>query len=442
MFNCPVVCNYDREVGDVGGHDVEIVRDYDNQVRMVNVTHPVGVVPESANVYFKEVEEDDGTIHEYLCCDVILWKRQEAYKFIKENGITSQSMEISVNCGDRVDDVYVINDFEFTAFALLGSSVEPCFESASLCTYSVGSDFKEEFSNMMEEFKETFNLATTSNPEVDNTKISEKGGSCQMVDENKQVFEENEVTVDEPETVVEDDTEVQEETFALDSNLREAIYAAFETQTMMTEWGEMNKYCICDYDTEAKMIYAWDHSDWLLYGFSYEMGGDNVEVDFDSKKRMKYVIAEFDEGETQDSPFAFACEKFDESAKSAKENISDLESKYSEASNQIAEMSAELEELRKFKAEVEEASDKAQRDELFSHFADLNDVEEFVELVSDSSEYSLESLEEKCFAIRGRNMKLNFSKQEPKAPKLPVVPHDEVEKDEPYGGVVQKYLHK
>ena len=41
---------------------------------------------------------------------------------------------------------------------------------------------------MMEEFKETFNLATTSNPEVDNTKISEKGGSCQMVDETKEVF--------------------------------------------------------------------------------------------------------------------------------------------------------------------------------------------------------------------------------------------------------------
>ena len=26
MFNCPVVCNYDRESDTIGGHDVEVVR--------------------------------------------------------------------------------------------------------------------------------------------------------------------------------------------------------------------------------------------------------------------------------------------------------------------------------------------------------------------------------------------------------------------------------
>jgi len=455
MFNCPVVCNYHRSDGALGSHDMEVITDYDDSLRVVNITQPVGVIPESARVFFKEVTEEDGVTHEYLCADVYLWKRQEAYKVIKEKGITGQSMEINVLENDYADGVCIIDKLEFTAFCLLDDSVEPCFESASLQMYALnGDEFREQYKEMLSEFKEAFTLATTPESGVDHitTEISEEGGSCQMVDETKEVFNDTEEVKDEVEEVVVEETpetfaeeeapEVEEENFALNSNFREAMNAAFAGQTIPTEWGEMERYCVCDYDVEAKLIYAWDMTDWLLYGFAYDMDGDNVVVDFESRKRMKYIIAEFDEGETQDSPFAFAYEQMSESMKVAKENVSDLESKYQTASEQIDSMNTELEELRKFKSDVEDASDKAQRDELFAQFADLNDVAEFAALVADSSEYDIETLEEKCFAIRGRNMKLNFSKNEVKAPKLPVVPDADKDDDEPYGGAVKKYLKK
>ena len=105
-------------------------------------------------------------MHEYLCTDVLLWKRQEAYKKIKEDGITDESMEISVKEGKMVDGVYVIERFEFTAFCLLGTA-EPCYESASLEVFSCG-DFKQQLADMMQVLPLDFivsNLARSSSRE-------------------------------------------------------------------------------------------------------------------------------------------------------------------------------------------------------------------------------------------------------------------------------------
>lgn len=47
MYNKPVVANYIREDDAIGGHDAQIVKK-DGSPRLVNITQPVGVVPESA----------------------------------------------------------------------------------------------------------------------------------------------------------------------------------------------------------------------------------------------------------------------------------------------------------------------------------------------------------------------------------------------------------
>ena len=82
IYNCPVVCNYDRETDTLGGHDMELVRKDDGSLILVNLTQPIGVVPQTAKVYWETVEEDDGTVNEYLCAEVLIWKRQEAYRKI------------------------------------------------------------------------------------------------------------------------------------------------------------------------------------------------------------------------------------------------------------------------------------------------------------------------------------------------------------------------
>ena len=84
IYNCPIVCRYDREEDIIGSHDMELVVSDDGSMRIVNITQPVGIVPESARYWWEEIEDDSG-VHEYLCADVLLWKRQEAYKKIKED---------------------------------------------------------------------------------------------------------------------------------------------------------------------------------------------------------------------------------------------------------------------------------------------------------------------------------------------------------------------
>ena len=95
IYNCPIVCNYDRETDTIGSHDIELVSTDDGGMKIVNITQPVGVIPESAKYWWEEIEDNSG-VHEYLCVDALIWKRQEAYRKIKDDGITDESMEISI----------------------------------------------------------------------------------------------------------------------------------------------------------------------------------------------------------------------------------------------------------------------------------------------------------------------------------------------------------
>lgn len=102
IYNCPIVCNYDREADALGGHDMTIVQNADGEAKLINLTTPIGVVPESTKPFWRMVTESDGAEHEYLCTDVLIWKRQEAYAKIKRDGVTAQSMEITVKSGKEI----------------------------------------------------------------------------------------------------------------------------------------------------------------------------------------------------------------------------------------------------------------------------------------------------------------------------------------------------
>ena len=139
------------------------------------------MVPESAQYYWEEITEADGTVHEYLCIDVIIWKRQEAYEKIKQNKITDESMEIKVISGEMIDGYYHIYSFEFTAFCLL-ESAEPCYESARIEMFSL-TNFRSEYEDMMEDFKKCFSTVKTSKEEdihMQNTVNLSKGGNTAL----------------------------------------------------------------------------------------------------------------------------------------------------------------------------------------------------------------------------------------------------------------------
>ena len=68
IYNCPIVCRYDRDTDTIGSHDMELVQDDDGSMYIVNVTQPVGVIPESAKFGWEEIEDASG-VHESLCVD-------------------------------------------------------------------------------------------------------------------------------------------------------------------------------------------------------------------------------------------------------------------------------------------------------------------------------------------------------------------------------------
>ena len=164
LYNCPIVCHYMVEEDKIGGHDLAFIQT-DNGMRMINLTEPVGVIPSGAQYRWETVNEK-GEDREYLAIDGILWKRSNAYAKLKKDGISGQSMEITVNDGASVDGVYQIYDFDFTAFCILGEDVEPCFESANVEVFSL-EQYKARFEQMMEEFKNEY--SSTS-------EFSSKGG--------------------------------------------------------------------------------------------------------------------------------------------------------------------------------------------------------------------------------------------------------------------------
>lgn len=474
IYNCPIVCHYDRDTDTLGGHDVEVVSSDDGSLRFVNLTQPIGVIPESAKVWFEDYEEEDGTVHEYLYAEALIWKRQEAYQKIKTDGVTAHSMELTVKEGQTVDGVYHIEDFEFTAFALIG--VDPCFEGSALEMFSMN-EFKMQLSQMMQEIKENFYLINTAQSAVDDiNKSLTEGGEMGLeqkmelavkyginidslgfsiedksVEELEQMFvemtslEEHEETEEQAEATAEtpadsegndtpSDQEANEngEEFALTSNVTEEINRILSEVTVTREWGECSRYWYVDCDLDAHEVYCFDTDDWLLYGFPYSMDGDSVTIDYACKKRKKYAIVDFDGGE-QNSPIAQAFSMLEQKLAGHVE----LESKYQAASEKIESLTVEVDTLRAFKDSAEKSADTAARAELFKRFSKLNGIEAFENLKNDNERYDIESLEEKCYAILGRNdatVKFGLQDMPTKLKVESAFEHTE-SANEPYGGI-------
>ena len=461
IYNCPIVCHYDRETDSIGGHDMELVIGEDGNMRLVNMTIPIGVIPESSKYFWSVVEEEDGTEREYLCAEVLIWKRQEAYKKIKEDGITAHSMELTVKDGEMEDGLFVIKDFEFTAFCLLGDEHEPCFESSALGLFSYD-EVKKQMADMMSDLKNEFSLVVSptgvndkhpqnhpmeGGEKVLNDKlalVAEYGLEVEKLDfsiedltleELREKFEAMKPAEPAIDTVVDEPAEPKVD-FALASQIRDEFYNVLREEKIECCWGEMNRYHYVDHDHEALQVYCYDANDWKLYGFAYSMNGDNIVIDFESKKRMKFAIVDFDEGE-QLAPFASV---FEEITKQYTANDTQWSEKYQAASDTITSMENELGTLRQFKTDTEDAAKAAAQEEVFAQFKDLVGVEEFDALREHCSEYELDALEEKCYAIRGRNGTTAKFTAETKTPKLKVEKTGVVNND-PYGGLFARYGH-
>lgn len=442
IYNCPIVCNYDRDSDTIGGHDVELVHTPDGGLRMVNITQPVGVVPTGAKYWWEDIEDSTAT-HEYLCVEVLLWKRQEAYDKIRRDGAVAESMEIKILDKHLESDILHIDRFEFTAFCLLGT-VKPCFESASVALFALD-EFKSQMSDMMDELRASFSVIQPDMVEIDTQ--MEGGKTALDIDMEGQAEElvEIETATDEPaaepaepETPTEEPVETEppaegqeaepvedpaaEADFALAGQLANSLIEALCEVKTTREWGECSRYWFVDYDPELGEVYAEDwEDDWKLYGFTYTVNGDKVTIDFNSKSRKKWTISDYVDDDS-DAVFASVHKNVDAI-------LTEREASFAAERDTL---NREISTLRTYKSDKE-------AEEVFAGFSELIGIDAFDTLYADHSGYTKEQLEEKCYAIKGRYMAVDakFSAA-PKTVRIAVEPETRVE-DEPYGGLFQEF---
>lgn len=140
-----------------GSHGGRIILD-DKGIHFEQTTKPFGFVTKEAadNASWVTITEKDGhTQKEYLkLSGCILWTdRYEESKTILDDNY-GQSMEIQFTKGHYRDDhYYEAEEFIFSALCILGTDVEPCFESACIGRHYELDSFKKEFSLMLDEYK-------------------------------------------------------------------------------------------------------------------------------------------------------------------------------------------------------------------------------------------------------------------------------------------------
>lgn len=336
LKNVPIVTQYNNETGNFKGHEFDV----DGSA----MTYGIGVIPESAEQWIEEVEENGVTKH-YLCSDVLLWKRQKKeFEFIQNHKDLSVSMEVMITDATFDDDVYNINSFYFTAVTVLGIGVTPAFNSANIT-----------FSQMNNVEQMMFEL---NNFESEETAMS--------VDKQ---FEEEQAV--EPQEAAEPQ----------------------QTQAEVEQPKEEPKEPEIDY---KKLL---------------------EEEQVESGRTIRELTEERDVLTQQ---------------------LSDLKKSQSK---EMEEIMKELEDLRSYKSNIEKEQRKVAIEGVLDNFKDLQEVDEFKELMKGIDNLTPQQLEDKCYAIVGKQARAKRAKQPVVAPKVNITSSTKEKpstKDDRYGGLLFK----
>ena len=159
----PIVGYYNEQKEDFEEHN-RIIDISNGKFQIKDTTRPYGFVDLNAKVWFQKFLDDDSVEREYLMTEGWLWTGQykEAQRIIEKGN--NQSMELSDEFLDATwtkDDngnnkFFIINEAIIEKLCVLGEDVEPCFEGASIRSFSLSFDeeFKTQLFSMMKELKE------------------------------------------------------------------------------------------------------------------------------------------------------------------------------------------------------------------------------------------------------------------------------------------------
>ena len=337
LKNVPIVAQYSDETGNFKGHEFD--------VRGSALTYGIGVIPESAEQWIEEVEEN-GETKKYLCSDVLLWKRQKKeFEFIKNHKGLNVSMEVMITDANFDDnEILNIDSFYFTAVTVLGVGVAPAFDSANI-TFAKNEEQIKEMMFELNNFEREENTMPKASKEFEEQQPAEQPQEAEPVEpqEPKQQEEPKEPEVDYKKLL-------EEEQVESGRTIRELT----QERDVLTQQLEQLKQ--------------------------------------DSAKELKDVMAE-------------------------------------------------LEELREYKVTIEKQKRQVAIDNVLENFKDLQETDDFKELLKGVDNLTPEQLEDKCYAIVGKQARAKRQKQPQVAPKVNISASSKEKpsaKDDRYGGLLFK----
>lgn len=415
--NVPVIAHlYEDEDGNLhaAGHEMKLVEN-DGKYEWRTVCRPYGVIPE-CDLSFEDVTEEDGTVSTYLVGEVILWsgKYPEIMDAAYSDAVYfNQSMEIKVLDSEEYseDASYTdIKKFNASALCLLGKSdneeynVKPCFPSASVIPFSLD----DEFTALMDEFK--FALAESMNPSTEDADEHNETS----IDPNEESEDKGSETVDKFEAL-----------FSTYNKKREMIWLAVRTLNVRDEDNDHYKdFWVVDFDESYAYV---EYQEYINEEHRY--GHGRVAYSINDDEQTAYITGELEEmfvkWLTADELEALGRERDDFVAYKASHSTSN----------------EEVNALREFKEQRLAEDHRIEVENVLSQFEDLEGNTEFEELKKDAVSYSdLNELENQCYAIRGRTVRVNFSAKTKSAP-IPIVNniHQNQSADDVYGGLFSMY---
>jgi len=431
----------------LGGHDYRI--DISDGFKLKSQCIPFGVAIPSPEPQYEDIIEEDGTIAQYLVCDVVIWigrYPELASAMYDSETYFNHSMEILYTDSQPLeeDNTYAnITEFSFDALCMLGKSdderfnIEPCFPSASFKPAEF-SNSNDEFKLLMSEMKNELSL------------LFEKGkdnqGGIKLDEKLKILSKFGKSTTDLDFSIedisVEELSAKMEELFGEKKTEPVAFSATYKEKRQALE-NALDPIIIRDSDgnyVEETYFYVEDFSDEYVFvernywtANNYECKHGRYAYTFDEKTLTVTLIGGFEETVNIRMTVEEKA-KWDEekaSYEAIKTDFATYKESHSTENSVVSE-------LMSYKAEKE-------ADTIFEKYEDkIGKTIEFTELKSNIANYSIESLEKECIYILGLHAaEISIPENSKSKDTLKFsVEGNESNDSEPYGGLMKKYLNK
>ena len=489
--------NDDDEL-DFKGHEHELIVDEDG-IRYVYAGSAYGVIPESCNPRWVSRDDGTGKTREYLRVDGLLWtKFDDSCGIFERDVVKGQSMEITNMEGyvDK-DGYYVVQNFDFDGCCVLSTTdpqIRPAMTGSTVTANFTAATIASQVKDMLAEYTALQRSESSKEAQIDNFA---KGDDCLKekeeilasygIDASTLEFSLEEITIEElkakceemaatksaepeepqgepesepaaepaaepaepdppaePEGAAEQEGGEPAADYSL--NLRDKlneVNEAISAETMIDPWGyEVSRYWL--QDVQDDLVVVMDCQDWKIYSFTFTMDGDNVKVDFASKKRMKVRYEAWDEG-SADMGVPALYSTMSDKAKEQTEKLEAANKQYSELKAEYDEMKPKYDAYVAAEAAAAKEEENAKREQLFAVMDQKLDGDADYAKLRDNKTMEFTVLEDACYKLLGKKA-AEFSyvpskEKKGEVNKVRFGVNGTQKTEERYGDLFERYLH-